>query len=295
MPIYEVISMKEQTKSRWMLIASMCIFGTIGIVRKYIPYPSSFVALVRGIVGTLFLLAVVAFSRNKLDNKAIGRNALLLIFSGAAIGFNWIFLFEAYNYTSVATATLCYYLAPVLVILASPLVLKEKLTKKKALSAAVALAGMVLVSGVTETGFGGLAELKGVLFGIAAAVLYASVILMNKKITNIGAYDKTISQLAVASIVLLPYVLLTEDVTAYSYTALPLLLLGLAGIVHTGIAYWLYFGSMGNLKAQTVALYSYIDPILAIVLSMLVLKEPMTAAAGIGAVMILGAAFVSEQ
>lgn len=295
MPIYEVISMKEQTKSRWMLIASMCIFGTIGIVRKYIPYPSSFVALVRGIVGTLFLLAVVTFSRNKLDNKAIGRNALLLIFSGAAIGFNWIFLFEAYNYTSVATATLCYYLAPVLVILASPLVLKEKLTKKKALSAAVALAGMVLVSGVTETGFGGLAELKGVLFGIAAAVLYASVILMNKKITNIGAYDKTISQLAVASIVLLPYVLLTEDVTAYSYTALPLLLLGLAGIVHTGIAYWLYFGSMGNLKAQTVALYSYIDPILAIVLSMLVLKEPMTAAAGIGAVMILGAAFVSEQ
>ena len=295
MPIYEVISMKEQTKSRWMLIASMCIFGTIGIVRKYIPYPSSFVALVRGIVGTLFLLAVVAFSRNKLDNKAIGRYALLLIFSGAAIGFNWIFLFEAYNYTSVATATLCYYLAPVLVILASPLVLKEKLTKKKALSAAVALAGMVLVSGVTETGFGGLAELKGVLFGIAAAVLYASVILMNKKITNIGAYDKTISQLAVASIVLLPYVLLTEDVTAYSYTALPLLLLGLAGIVHTGIAYWLYFGSMGNLKAQTVALYSYIDPILAIVLSMLVLKEPMTAAAGIGAGMILGAAFVSEQ
>ena len=257
--------------------------------------PTRPVALVRGIVGTLFLLAVVAFSRNKLDNKAIGRNALLLIFSGAAIGFNWIFLFEAYNYTSVATATLCYYLAPVLVILASPLVLKEKLTKKKALSAAVALAGMVLVSGVTETGFGGLAELKGVLFGIAAAVLYASVILMNKKITNIGAYDKTISQLAVASIVLLPYVLLTEDVTAYSYTALPLLLLGLAGIVHTGIAYWLYFGSMGNLKAQTVALYSYIDPILAIVLSMLVLKEPMTAAAGIGAVMILGAAFVSEQ
>ena len=295
MAIYEVISMKEQTKCRWMLIASMCIFGTIGIVRKYIPYPSSFVALIRGIVGSIFLLAVVAFSRKRLDQNAIRRNALLLLLSGAAIGFNWIFLFEAYNYTSVATATLCYYLAPILVILASPIVLKEKLTGKKAICAAVALFGMVLVSGVTETGFDGISELKGVLFGIAAAVLYASVILMNQKITSIGAYDKTISQLAVASIVLLPYVLLTEDLRTYSFTALPLVLLGVAGVVHTGIAYWLYFGSMGNLKAQTVALYSYLDPILAILLSMLVLKEPMTVSAGIGAVMILGAAFVSEQ
>lgn len=295
MAIYEVISMKEQTKSRWMLIASMCIFGTIGIVRKYIPYPSSFVALIRGFVGSIFLLAVVAFSRKRLDQNAIRRNALLLLLSGAAIGFNWIFLFEAYNYTSVATATLCYYLAPILVILASPIVLKEKLTGKKAICAAVALFGMVLVSGVTETGFDGISELKGVLFGIAAAVLYASVILMNQKITSIGAYDKTISQLAVASIVLLPYVLLTEDLRTYSFTALPLVLLGVAGVVHTGIAYWLYFGSMGNLKAQTVALYSYLDPILAILLSMLVLKEPMTVSAGIGAVMILGAAFVSEQ
>lgn len=295
MAIYEVISMKEQTKSRWMLIASMCIFGTIGIVRKYIPYPSSFVALIRGIVGSIFLLAVVAFSRKRLDQNAIRRNALLLLLSGAAIGFNWIFLFEAYNYTSVATATLCYYLAPILVILASPIVLKEKLTGKKAICAAVALFGMVLVSGVTETGFDGISELKGVLFGIAAAVLYASVILMNQKITSIGAYDKTISQLAVASIVLLPYVLLTEDLRTYSFTALPLVLLGVAGVVHTGIAYWLYFGTMGNLKAQTVALYSYLDPILAILLSMLVLKEPMTVSAGIGAVMILGAAFVSEQ
>ena len=295
MPINEVISMNEQRMSRWKLIASMCIFGTIGIVRKYIPYPSSFVALIRGIIGTVFLLAVVAFSQKKLDSAAIRRNALLLLLSGAAIGFNWIFLFEAYNYTSVATATLCYYLAPILVILASPIMLKEKLTGKKAICAAVALFGMVLVSGVTETGFGEIFELKGVLFGIAAAVLYASVILMNKKIQAIGAYDKTISQLGMASIVLLPYVLLTEDLSTYSFTALPLVLLGVAGVVHTGIAYWLYFGSMGNLKAQTVALYSYMDPILAIVLSMLVLKEPMTLSAGIGAVMILGAAFVSEQ
>lgn len=284
-----------QSKAKWMLISSMCIFGTIGILRKYIPLPSSIVALIRGCIGTLFLLAVVVCSRKKMDWKSIRRNVFLLLLSGAAIGFNWIFLFEAYNFTSVATATLCYYLAPIIVILASPLVLKEKLTVKKGICAAVALVGMVLVSGVTENGAAGIGEMKGIFFGLAAAALYASVILMNQKIRSISAYDKTIAQLAVASIVLLPYVLLTEDFAQMEFSALSISLLLVAGIVHTGIAYWMYFGSMGHLKAQTVALFSYLDPILAIVLSMLVLQEPMTVSAGIGAVMILGAAFISEQ
>lgn len=284
----------EQT-GKLKLISAMIIFGTIGIIRKYIPLPSSFVALVRGCVGTIFLMAVVLLSRQKLDKAAIRNNGLLLLLSGAAIGFNWIFLFEAYNFTSVATATLCYYLAPVIVILASPIVLKEKLTLKKSICAAVALFGMVLVSGVWDTGFTGTGDLKGIFFGLAAAALYASVILMNQKLTDIGAYDKTIAQLFVASIILVPYVLLTEDVGQMEFSAISVSLLIVAGVVHTGFAYWLYFGSMESLHAQTVALYSYIDPILAIVLSMVVLHEPMTLAAGIGAVLILGAAFISEQ
>ena len=285
----------NQRKSRLMLIASMCVFATIGILRKYIPYSSSFVALFRGVTGTAFLFLVLLVSRKKPNKEAIRKNLVLLLFSGAAIGFNWILLFEAYCYTSVATATLCYYLAPILVILASPIVLKEKLTGKKAFCAALALVGMVLVSGILETDFQGIGELKGVLFGLGAAVLYASVILMNKKMKPIGPYDKTIAQLGTASLVLLPYVLLTEDITAMTFSALPLVLLLVAGIIHTGLAYWLYFGSMAALPAQTVALFSYIDPIGAILLSMVVLKEPMTISAGIGAAMILGAAFFSEQ
>lgn len=285
----------HEKKGKLMLITSMCIFATIGILRKFIPYPSSFVALVRGFVGAVFLFAVILLRRQKPDAAAIRKNGLLLLLSGAALGFNWIFLFEAYSYTSVATATLCYYLAPILVILASPMVLNERLTPKKGICALTALIGMALVSGVTKTGLAGFHEMKGILFGLAAAVLYASVMVLNKVIRGIGAYDKTISQLLLASLVLLPYVLLTEDLGQLSFLPVPFLLLMAAGIVHTGAAYWLYFGSMESLKAQTIALYSYIDPILAIVLSMAVLSEPMTLTAGIGAVMILGAAFVSEQ
>ena len=280
--------------SRLMLIASMCIFGTIGLIRRYIPLPSSLIALVRGIIGALFLMAVVLVSKKKLDKSAIRHSFHLLTLSGIAIGFNWILLFEAYNYTSVATATLCYYLAPILVILASPLILKERLTVRKGMCAAIALTGMVLVSGVIETGFSGFDEMKGILFGLGAAVLYASAILLNKKMPSVPAYDKTILQLSLASAALLPYVLLTETFNGLSVTPVSLLLLLIASIVHTGIAYWLYFGSMAQLSSNTVALLSYIDPILAIVLSMVFLHEPMSLYAGIGAVMILGAAFASE-
>lgn len=278
-----------------MFILSMCIFGTIGILRRYIPLSSSMVALVRGIIGSLFLMSVILLSKKNLDKNAIRKNLLLLSLSGIAIGFNWILLFEAYNYTSVATATLCYYLAPILVILASPFVLKEKMTLKKAACTAVALLGMVLVSGVTESGFSGAAELKGIFFGIGAAVLYAGVILTNKKMPAMPAYDKTIIQLTAASAALLPYVLLTEDWTAVSFAPVSVVLLLISGIVHTGLAYWLYFGAISNLPSHSVALLSYIDPVLAIVLSLVFLQEPMSIASGIGAVMILGAAFVCEK
>ena len=287
--------MNEKKQSgRLMLISSMAIFGTIGILRKYIPLSSSLVALARAVVGTLFLLAVLLVKQSKPDFSGWKRNLLPLLLSGCALGFNWIALFESYNHTSVATATLCYYLAPVIVILVSPLVLKEKLTVRKIVCAAVALAGMALVSGIFESG-SSIADWKGILFGLVAAALYASVVLLNKKITNLAAYDKTIFQLAVSTVTLLPYVLLTEDLGAIQISGQVLALLLVAGIVHTGIAYCLYFGSMASLPAQTVALYSYIDPILAIVLSMVILREPMTLASGIGAVMILGAALVSEQ
>lgn len=284
-----------QNRSRNQLIVSMCIFATIGIVRRFIPLSSSLVALVRGIIGGIFLLIVMLLGRKRLDREAITKNFWLLILSGTAIGFNWILLFEAYNYTTVATATLCYYLAPILVVAFAPLVLKEKMTLRKLLCTIAALFGMVLVSGVLDSGFHSVGELKGILFGLGAAVLYASVILMNKKMAPIGAYDKTSIQLIVASIALLPYVLITEELSAIHLTPMSVFLLLIAGTVHTGWAYKLYFGSMDGLEAHTVALLSYIDPILAIVLSMVVLQEPMSWLSTIGAVMILGAAYISEQ
>ena len=163
------------------LTLSMVVFGTIGIFVRYIPLPSAAIACVRGAVGALFLLCVMALKKTKPDVDGIKKNLLLLALSGGAIGFNWIFLFEAYRYTTVAAATLCYYMAPVIVIMASPFVFKEKMTVKKILCVLAALVGMVFVSGVAGSGLPEAGELKGILFGLGAAVLYAGVIMMNKK------------------------------------------------------------------------------------------------------------------
>ena len=220
----------------------------------------------------------------------------MLALSGAFIGINWILLFESYHYTTVATATLCYYMQPIFVILASPILLKEKLTPKKVICVLVALVGMVFVSGVLQTGIPALSEAKGILYGLGAALFYATVVLMNKKITNISAYDKTIMQLGMGAIVLSPYVMLTQNFATATLSMTPSLwaLLLFVGLVHTGVAYALYFDSMKDLKAQTIAIFSYIDPIVAIILSALLLKENMGLYGVIGAVLVLGSTFISE-
>ena len=283
-------------KAKLELIASMFIFGTIGIFVRHIPLPSSMIALVRGFVGAFFVLLFVYLKKSKLDKAAIKKNFVMLALSGAFIGINWILLFESYHYTTVATATLCYYMQPIFVILASPFLLKEKLTPKKVICVLVALIGMVFVSGVLQTGIHALSEAKGILYGLGAACFYATVVLMNKKITDISAYDKTIMQLGMGAIVLSPYVMLTQDFGAATVSMTPSLwlLLLFVGLVHTGVAYALYFDSMKDLKAQTLAIFSYIDPIVAIILSALLLKESMGLYGVIGAVLVLGSTFISE-
>ena len=280
----------ETSNARLGLIASALIFGTIGLVKRYIPLPSSYVSLSRAVIGFAVLLVFQLARGKRPDMAAIKRNFIIILVSGAAIGFNWILLFEAYNYTSVAAATLCYYMAPLMVVLASPLLLKEKLSLRKVICVIIALVGMVLVNG---TGAGENSA-KGVIFGLAAAVLYASVMILNKKMKNIGAWDRTMTQMFTCAVVMLPYVLFTQKTLAFDAPSLAWALLILLGIFHTGFAYALYFGSMAKLKAQTVALLSYIDPAAAVLLSAIVLREDMGLWQILGAVLIIVCAAASE-
>ena len=276
---------RENAKSYSMLITAMLIFGTVGIFRRYIPLSSGLLSFVRGVLGSAFLLILI-YARGGRLRRGIGRRDLLLLaVTGALIGANWILLFESYSYTTVSTATMCYYMEPTIVIFLSPLVFRERLTVKKLLCAAAAVAGMFLISGIADGGGIRPEELTGILCGLGAAALYAAVVMLNKRIAVEDAYQKTAVQLLSAAIVLLPYLLLD---------AVSVCMVLLVGVVHTGIAYALYFGSMRALPAQSIAVLSYIDPVCALLLSALVLHERLSALGILGAVLIIGSALVSE-
>ena len=290
-----------------LLIAAMVIFGTIGIFRKYIPLSSGMLAFVRGALGAAFLFSYVLYLRRNAEDGAFGslkksladigtKLVLCLFIMGTGIGVNWMLLFESYNYTTVSIATLCYYMEPTIVILCSPLFFKEKLTGRKLICAAAAVFGMVLVSGVLEGGAGsGAGNAKGIMFGLAAALLYAIEVMLNKKASHVDPIILTMIELFGAAVVMFPYVLVTEGFSQLWQVDLKTALLLLTvGIVHTGITYVIYFGSMKKLKAQTIALISYIDPITALILSAVVLREHMSILGITGAVLILGSTLISE-
>ena len=280
--------------ARFQMITAMTIFGTIGLFVRWIPLPSAMIALARGFIGMLFLIVVMAVRKTPLSQQALRKNFFWLLVSGGLLGFNWILLFESYRYTSVAVGTLCYYMAPILIILASPVILREKLTVKKVLCVLASLGGMVCISGVLSEGVPSAGELKGILLGLIAAVLYAAIVLCNKQIHEISAYEKTIFQLGISVLAMIPYCVLTVSPDTLTFSPRVVFLLILVGILNTGVTYYLYFGSMEYLSGQSVAVISYIDPVIAVLLSVLILREPMHLTEGIGAVLILGAAVTSE-
>ena len=284
----------NEPRSLVMFVFSMLIFGTIGIFRRCLPVSSAFLAFSRGMIDSLFLLIFIRLSGKRAGEKLPFRQTVWLAVSGAAMGINWILLFEAYRYTTVAVATLCYYMQPTIVMMLSPLIFRERLTGIRAVCALIAVAGMVLVSGVaggTGTGSG---DIRGIALGLGAAVFYSAVVIMNKKAGGLDAYQKTTVQLFSAGAVMFPSLLLTGGLAQGPLNVPAALLLLAVGLLHTGIAYVLYFGSMDGLRTQSIALLSYIDPVSALVFSAVFLREPMSRLNLLGALMIIGSAAVSE-
>ena len=274
-------------KSRLMMVAAMTVFGTIAVFVRNISVSSAELALYRAVLALLLLGSFFLVTGQKIDLRAIGKELPLLLFSGVAMGFNWILLFEAYRYTTVSVATLSYYFAPVIVTAACPILFKEKMSIKQWVCFGMSTLGIVLITGTGDLS-GSNTHGLGILFGCGAAVLYASVILLNKFIRGITGIQRTFLQFLSASAVLLPYVLLTSGITLGTLSAGGWVNLLIIGLVHTGITYCLYFSSLKELPGQEAAILSYIDPLIAVAVSVFLLGEQMTLLQIIGGTMILG-------
>lgn len=282
---------ESRKKIPYAFIFAMVVFGTIALFVKNINLSSGEKALYRAVLALIIIGVYLLVTRSKIDLKSMKKELILLLISGAAMGFNWILLFESYNYTTIAVSTLCYYMAPIIVTVFCAVMFKEKLSKKEIICFSLATLGVVLVVGTVNTSGKG-TDLKGILFGLGAACLYATVIIINKYIKKVEGIHRTFFQFLSAIIVLLPYVLLTDGINISTLSKEGWIYLLILGIVHTGIAYCLYFSSMRKMKGQEVAVLSYIDPFVALMISITI--ETPTVYQIIGAIMIIGFSVVNE-
>lgn len=280
-------------KSILQFILSMAIFGTIGLVVRYIDLAASERALLSSSIGCLFLLFIFKLMKKRMTWTVIKKNAMILIFSSVALAGNWIFLYGSYDYTTIANATLGYYFAPVFVMILAPLILKESLMKKKIICIIIAISGLVLIvgEGVQAANTN---DILGISFGLTAALFYASLLLLNKFIKDLDKLECTILQLGLTALLLMPYVFITEGFGVFSVPASSVPYIFLLGIINTGLGFWLFFNGMKNLNGQSIAMLSYVDPFVAIFISAFLLQEQMTTVQIIGGALLLGSTLISE-
>jgi len=278
--------MNKLTNPRFMLITSMTIFGTLGLFVRNIPVPSGELALYRAVLAALLIAGYLLLSGQKIPFSNMRKEVPLLLASGVAMGINWILLFEAYKYTTVSVATLSYYFAPVIVTVVCPILFREKLTTKQIVCFAMSTLGLVMITGIGEVGSGN--DFIGILFGLGAAVFYATVVLLNKFIKNVEGIHRTFLQFLAAIIILIPYVAMTSGVSLGTLNPIGWINLLIVGLVHTGITYCMYFSSLKELPGQKAAILSYIDPLVSVLISVTILGETMTLWQVLGGILILG-------
>ena len=280
----------SRSKNLILFVASMVIFGTNGLIVANISLGSAEIVLMRTFLGSLFLLAIVLVKRSFsfADLKA---DLVPATIGGAALGLNWVLLFSAYRSAGVGLSTLTYYCGPIIVLALSPVLFREKLTWNKLLAIAAVAVGMFCITGDIEPG----SDVQtGILFGGGAALLYASLIVANKRVKRLSGLNCAMYELIVAFFVVLIYLVASNVKLPVIPAAEDIVWVLVIGLVNTGLAYYLYFSSLQKLPGQTVALVCYIDPLTALLVSGAFLGEKLFAVQIAGAVLILGGACLGE-
>ena len=268
---------------------SVFLYGTLGFFLAFIDVNSEFVVFCRGTFGCLFILVLLAIKKQKLDIEAIKKNFIYLVICGISLGLNEIFLFMGYKY-AVSLASLGNYTAPITIIILSAILYKDKLSIKQVLCILASFIGIVCLTGVFS---GNNSDIRGLIFGLCGSIGFVTLVFMNKKLKDIGPYDKTIVQLLFSSFTTLPLIFINESyLISYDIKTISILLM--LGIIHTGFAYCLYFDSINTLSPIKIAIIGYVEPVMSVLIGALFLNESMDTYAIIGTLLILGSAIISE-
>ena len=271
--------------------AALLLFGSNGLVASYIALSSYEIVFLRSLLGSALLVVLFFVAGGKFTVRQNKRDLFFIALSGAAMAADWLLLFEAYAQIGVSLGMIINYCGPAIVIAVSALIFKEKISWAKIIALLAVFAGVVLISGrAVETS----ARLSGLLCAVLSAFAYAAMVIFNKKATRIKGIENAALQLLCAFLVIAIFVGYKQgfDIGIYAKDWVPILWLGL---VNTGLACYLYFSSIGALPIQTVAICGYLEPLCAVLLSVVILHERMLPLQVVGAVLIVGGAIFGER
>lgn len=269
--------------------ASLLLFGSNGIVASHIGLNSSEIVLLRTLIGSLLLISVFLMTKQKFTFIDYKRDLIFICISGIATGASWMFLYEAYVQVGVSIATLLYYCGPVVVMLLSPVLFKEHLTWIKTTGFIAVICGIFLIN----NDFNGSGNLWGILCGLLSALMYSVMVMANKKAEHIKGMENSVIQLVASFLTVAVFVGIRSGYNLQIEASDWIWILVL-GLLNTGIGCYLYFSSIGNLPVQTVAICGYLEPVSAVLFSVILLHEAMMPLQVLGAVCIVGGAVIGE-
>ncbi|MDD7384878.1 MAG: EamA family transporter [Actinomycetaceae bacterium] len=285
--------MKSQARAGF--IIAVTIYGLVGVATHFITFPSEIITVTRGSIGALFIALFMLVRRHRPQWRTICHNLGYLALGGGALGFNWVLLLNAYHHTTQAIAVLCDYMSPVYLVFLSPWLFSEKLNTKKVVSILAAVVGITLVSGVAQGGSTFNSEsMLGVILALGSGVAATVLVIASKMTSDVNCLDQVLVELTFSVLIVGPYALWNNWGKAISLDTRSVVLTLILAIVATGIAYILYFDGISALPVQESSLLSYIQPVVTVMASALLLRETMTPSIAVGAVLVLGAAAFSE-
>lgn len=264
-------------------IVGLLLFGSNGVVASFIDLPSHYIVLWRSILGGLMLTGLFFLTGNRITCHRHKKDLLFVILSGAAMAADWLLLFEAYSRIGVSLGMIINYCGPVVVILFSAFIFKEKITVKTIFALGFALSGAILIS--WQGANSGIDKL-GLILAALSAFAYAAMVIFNKLSKEIKGTENATIQLLSTMVIVTVYVTLKHGLhfVIPSKSIFPVLWIGL---LNTGLGCYFYFSSLSSLPAQTVAVFGYLEPLSAVFFSVLILQERMLLLQIIGSTLIL--------
>lgn len=278
--------MKDYAK----FISSLVLFGSNGVMAAHILLPSYDIVVLRTLIGSLFLGVMFAVRRPE-PNFNEARNVAFVATSGISMGLSWLFLYEAYQTVGVAVSSLAYYCAPIMVMAVSPVIFRERFTRRIVISFAIVLMGALALNwGAIDS----VASPWGLFCGWMSAICHAAMVVFSKMADKVEGLTSSLIQLFASFIVSAAFLMFTGGVP-FAVPADSWIWIAVLGVMNTGLGCYLYFSSFQGLSAQTVAILGYLEPLSAVICALVFLGEPMGFWEAIGATLIVGGAMLEAM